>query len=206
MKLNKYHQVIENTPQEAKDKVVKSLNDVDKRYQAFSSELVSKARDYALLSHNSTNHQYDGLPYEVHLQMVYGYACKYIMLVSDADYARDILAAAWAHDVIEDCRQTYSDVKLVIGERAADIVYALTNEKGKTRKDRANEKYYEGIRCTPFATYIKLCDRLANVKYSKETGSRMFEMYRKENLYFTGALWDKSYEKMFDALNNYLKD
>ena len=99
---------------------------------AFSSELVSKAREYATLQHFKTNHKYDGQPYDVHLQMVYDFACKYVHLLPDNKTISEVLAACWVHDVIEDCRQTYNDVKNVLGERVADIAYALTNEKGKT--------------------------------------------------------------------------
>ena len=67
---------------------------------------------------------------------------------------------------------------------AAEIVYALTNEKGRTRAERANERYYEGIRQTPYAPFVKLCDRLANVTYacSVDAGGdiRMKEVYKNE--------------------------
>ena len=60
--------------------------------------------------------------------------------------------------------------------------------KGKNRKERANDKYYEGIRNTDGAIFVKLCDRIANVQYSKMTKSRMFEMYKKENMEFLKGL------------------
>jgi len=59
------------------------------------------------------------------------------------------MTACWGHDLIEDCRVSYNDVKDALGQEAADIIYAVTNEKGKNRKERANDKYYEGIRNTP---------------------------------------------------------
>ena len=62
---------------------------------AFSSELISKARAYATLKHFETNHKYDGQPYDVHLMMVYEFACKYIHLLPDNKTVNDILAAAW---------------------------------------------------------------------------------------------------------------
>jgi len=167
---------------------------------AFSSELISKAREYATLQHFKTNHKYDGQPYDVHLQMVYDFACKYVHLLPDNKTISEVLAACWVHDVIEDCRQTYNDVKNVLGERVADIAYALTNEKGKTRKERANDKYYEGIRNTPFAAYVKICDRLANATYSKQSNSKMIEAYRKENEDFKKQLWSPAYQEMFDDL------
>ena len=168
--------------------------------EAFSSELVSNAKEYAILKHFETNHKYDGNPYDVHLQMVYDFACKYIHLLPNNRVISEVLAACWVHDVIEDCRETYNDVKNVLGERIADIAYALTNEKGKTRKERANDKYYEGIRNTPFADYIKICDRMANVKYSKDKSSRMIEVYRKENEEFKKQLWSLPVQEMFDEL------
>jgi (p)ppGpp synthase/HD superfamily hydrolase len=115
--------------------------------------------------------------------------------------------ATWGHDLIEDCRVSYNDVKEQLGQEAADIIYAVTNEKGKNRKERANDKYYEGIRNTPGAVFVKLCDRIANVQYSKMTKSRMFEMYKKENDEFIVKLgYDDTnthpYFEMFSYLVN----
>ena len=69
-----------------------------------------------------------------------------------------------------------------------EIVYALTNDKGRTRAERAGEKYYKGIRETPYAPFVKLCDRLANVTYSCEAdghrGTRMKDVYIGEMHHF----------------------
>jgi len=121
------------------------------------------------------------------------------------------LRAAWGHDLIEDTRVSYNDVKEHLGQEAADIIYAVTNEKGKNRKERANEKYYEGIRNTPGAVFVKLCDRIANVQYSKMTGSRMFEMYKKENDSFIVMMGmddndTHPYDEMFDYLIGLFED
>ena len=117
------------------------------------------------------------------------------------------LRATWGHDLIEDCRVSYNDVKNHLGQEAADIIYAVTNEKGKNRSERANNKYYEGIRNTPGAVFVKLCDRIANVQYSKMTKSRMFEMYEKELDSFISRMgYDDSnthpYYEMFSYLIN----
>jgi (p)ppGpp synthase/HD superfamily hydrolase len=118
------------------------------------------------------------------------------------------LRSAWGHDLIEDCRVSYNDVKNQLGQEAADIIYAVSNEKGKTRAERANDKYYEGIRNTPGAVFVKLCDRIANVQYSKMTKSRMFEMYKKENTNFLTKLGggDIEYYEMVVALTNLLNE
>jgi (p)ppGpp synthase/HD superfamily hydrolase len=144
--------------------------------------------------HVKTNHWYDQyLPYEFHLRMVAQAAKDFINLIPDSNdgensFRDEVTMAAYGHDLIEDTRVSYNDVKEVVGYKAADIIYAVSNEKGKNRKERANDKYYEGIRNTPGAVFVKLCDRIANVQYSKMTKSRMFEMYKKENTEFTKAL------------------
>lgn len=140
---------------------------------------MTQIRRFAIEAHHQTNHLYNGAPYSLHLAMVVEYAYKYKHLVSDAVFD-EVIAACWLHDTIEDCRLTYNDVKAVAGKNTADIVYALTNEKGRNRKERAGSHYYDGIRNTPFATFVKMCDRLANVQYSYENDSRMFLMYRDE--------------------------
>ena len=86
-----------------------------------------------------------------------------------------IVAGALFHDSIEDARLTYNDVKselkscglfenqVFIG---SEIAYSLTNENGRTRAERANEKYYNGIRSTKYAPMVKYADRIANLRYS----------------------------------------
>ena len=170
--------------------------------------------NWVLEQHKSTNHMYDTyLPYEFHLRMVVNVAKQFGRLVVDICNdgtgltGEDILLGAWGHDTIEDTRVSYNDVVKQLGPKAADIIYAVTNEKGRNRKERANDKYYEGIRNTPGAVFVKLCDRIANVQYSKMTGSRMFEMYKKENDEFIVKLgYDDTnthpYFEMFSYLVN----
>jgi (p)ppGpp synthase/HD superfamily hydrolase len=118
--------------------------------------------------------------------MVNQVAEKFINLIPDWNDGNEVFRdsiklAAYGHDLIEDTRVSYNDVKEQLGQEAADIIYAVTNEKGKNRKERANSRYYDGIRNTKGAVFVKLCDRIANVQYSKMTKSRMFEIYNKEN-------------------------
>ena len=73
---------------------------------------------------------------------------------------------------------------------AAEIVYALTNDKGRTRAERAGERYYAGIRQTPFAPYLKMCDRLANLRHSTlfYPRQRMAEVYAQEMPHFLESI------------------
>lgn len=194
---------------------------------------LSATADWAIEQHRSVNHFYsEYLPYEFHLRMVDQTASQFEHLL---DYERDYLTeklrsdskdkehafisfgeacrrACWCHDVLEDVHhKSYNDLVKNIGQTASDIVYAVTNDKGKNRRERAGDKYYEGIRNTPGAVFVKLCDRIANVQYSKMTKSRMFEMYKKENDNFIVKLgYDDTntheYFEMFSYLVNLFKD
>ena len=177
-----------------------------KRYK-----MVYKIIKWCIEQHSKTNHLYDGyIPYEFHLRMVASVGEQFKHLLdNNVDYytgkreysggsettvtlQEACLIAVWGHDLIEDARCTYNDVKRVLGGAATDIVYAVTNEKGKNRKERANDEYYEGIRNTNGAVFVKLCDRIANVKYGKLMGSNQFETYKKENEDFMKQLgWGK---------------
>jgi len=130
---------------------------------------------------------------------------KFRHLIGEYD-VQNILAAIWCHDLIEDARQTYNDVKTNTNEFVAEIVYAVTNEKGKNRKERQNKKYYNGIRETPGATFVKLCDRISNIENSVNTKSRMLEVYRKESNEFNEKLYNEAYSEMFAYMDELLKE
>lgn len=157
---------------------------------------------WCISQHQKTNHFYDNyLPYEFHLRMVVQ-ACKKFIHIPERQWS-ELEIACWGHDLIEDTRVSYNDCKEILGEYVANIIYAVTNEKGKTRKERANGNYYAGIVNTEGALFVKLCDRIANVQYSKMTGSKMFEMYKKENPEFIYYL--SPMPKMYNEMVEYLQ-
>lgn len=177
--------------------------DTIRKVRGEMSDYLKKAIAYAQKCHVDTNHLYDRSPYFYHLQSVATIAERFIKYVPP-DLRDIVLAAAWCHDTIEDTRQTYNDVKTAIGEQAADIVYALTNEKGKNRKQRANEKYYSEMRVIPVAVFVKLCDRLSNIIHSSTSQSSMLIAYRKEHQFFYEMLFDGTYLELWEEMDKYL--
>jgi (p)ppGpp synthase/HD superfamily hydrolase len=174
-----------------------------------------KFDEWAISKHSEVNHMYDNyLPYQFHLRMVARVAEDFIYLIPDSNdgetsFRDNVIMASYGHDLLEDVHSiSYNDILKISNIHIANIIYACTNEKGKNRKERANDKYYEGIRNTPGAVFVKLCDRIANVQYSKMTKSRMFEMYKKENENFVTQLgWYENYNAhsllpMFKYLEN----
>ena len=163
-------------------------------YMQKYADQIEAIRQSAHKLHQSVNQTYgDQLPYGFHLDMVvqgirdFGH----LVCVREADVL-PLFFGGYYHDSIEDARLTYNDVMKVargyLTEEqaflATEIAYALTNDKGRTRAERAGEKYYKGIRLTPYAPFVKLCDRLANISYScsgvDSNNLRMKEVYKAE--------------------------
>lgn len=164
------------------------------------SAMLDKVIKYATEKHKSVNHKYDGFDYDYHLRMVYEVALKFIHLIEEDD-RENVLSACWVHDIIEDARETYNDVKKETNLEIAELAYALTNEKGRTRQERANDNYYKGIRETKNASFVKFCDRIANAQHSKNNGSRMLEKYKKENDNFVTKIQTPNCEELVKHLN-----
>ena len=118
-------------------------------------------QQWCIDQHRQTNHMYDTyLPYEFHLRMVNQVAMDYKHLLDNTkDYYTGepyrgprqeqvtlqdaCLTATWGHDLIEDTRVSYNDVKDHLGQEAADIVFIP-------------EKIYQLIPCKNFdgLTYV----------------------------------------------------
>ncbi len=186
---------------------------------------------WAINQHKETNHYYDRyIPYEFHLRMVVlvgqqfsdlvktvifpQYCDKYPMVLNyDRGYngkeealpnlMREIEMALFGHDLIEDCRVSYGDIQSESNVYVAELIRAMTNDpRGRNRDERNNQEYYDGLKAIPGGVFCKLCDRIANVKYSILTQSRMTEKYRKENVRFREQLYIEELKPMFDYLDN----
>ena len=166
------------------------------------SEAIEQIRQAAHELHRAVNQTYgQGLPYAVHLDMVASQVMSqgHEVCASEHDLL-PMVFGAYFHDSIEDARQTYNDVTRLARQwmddeqahMAAEIVYALTNDKGRTRAERAGERYYQGIRQTPYAPLVKLADRVANMTYSATHDNadnvHMREVYRRELPHFLEAI------------------
>ena len=172
--------------------------DLMKAQEATLTAIACAARDL----HDSVNQKYNTtLPYGYHLDMVARYAADYGHdVLADAADLLPLLFGAYFHDSIEDARLSYNDVTRRAAAfmndaqayMAAEIVYALTNDKGRTRSERAGERYYAGIRATPYAPFVKLCDRAANTSFSARAAdggnSRMCRVYASEWPHFLAAI------------------
>jgi (p)ppGpp synthase/HD superfamily hydrolase len=126
------------------------------------------------------NQKYDIYPYIYHIKQVVGIA-------EELGFDKSILVASALHDTLEDTDMSFNDIKRAFGEEVAEIVFAVTDELGRNRKERKS-KTYPKIKANWKATVVKICDRIANMSHSKDYNTKMFEMYKKEHQDFCDAI------------------
>lgn len=164
--------------------------------------------------HENVNQTYDKtLPYAFHLRMAASYVTRFgHLILKTEDHLDTLYAAIYFHDALEDARLSYNDLKKIFErlntlgcniqtEIAVEAVYALTNDKGRTRSERAGENYYQGIRATPYAPFLKMCDRLANIRYATlfAEENRMATIYREEMKHFLTSIGNVPQEMKKEA-------
>ena len=162
------------------------------------------AKEYFYNLHDvECNQKYDGkLPYSFHLEMVAKQAEKFEKYIpSDFPYYNYVWVGIYGHDSIENGRLTYNDIKEKFGQEAAEIIYLCTQDKGRNRAERKSDVWYHNIKQNDLAVFVKLCDIIANVKYSLLTNSSMFKKYKAEyNQKVKPMLYTEQYKDMLDYL------
>lgn len=145
------------------------------------------------------------LNYSFHLEMVVKQAQKFNLLIQNDDDFTNIVWGCWGHDAIEDARQTYNDVKDVVGYDVAEIIYLCTESKGRTRSERHSDEFYAELSTNRLAIFVKLCDIIANVKFGLLTNSTMYLKYQNEYSKTKSFLYRDEFKDMFDYLEELLK-
>ena len=142
----------------------------------------TKIREYAEKCHNDANCKYNGGSYMFHVdKVVYAVEAYQDIFI----YAKDkeiTKAAAYCHDLQEDARQTFNDMKNIIGIEAARVVLRVTDVPAENRLMKhllTMGKTVEDYR----AIILKMCDIWANATYSKTSGGTMYIKYVDEYQY-----------------------
>jgi hypothetical protein len=162
--------------------------------------------------HHMANKLYAGQPYSFHLEMVYDFYKKYERYLT-TEQRIIVENALWFHDVEEDCGMSYHEISKIIGEESADIVFNVTNEQGKSRKEKILKTLYKTSTAYE-SIFLKLCDRLANMTFSfteklKNEQSDMYDTYVNEYYVLRYTLnrngWFKDMWVELDSLAGYYK-
>jgi len=145
-------------------------------------------KEFALKAHSGM--KYGSVPYSDHLYDVV-YLIDIYNINGSSTYISSVLqAAGWLHDVLEDTDATYEELQNLFGSNIANLVEAVSDEKGKNRKERKAKTLPKTRKYGTHAIFIKLCDRLANIENASNTKNNdLFEMYKKEHEEFKKYLY-----------------
>jgi (p)ppGpp synthase/HD superfamily hydrolase len=143
-------------------------------------DLIKQARDFAIKAHGTQ--MYGEFPYSKHLDDVH------TILLAYGYNDTKLLVSGFLHDAMEDTGISFNDIKKQFGSEVADIVFCLTDERGRNRQEK-HEKTYPKLRSNPCSIIVKLADRIANTRHSLDTKSRMYEMYFLEYSQFRWMLY-----------------
>jgi len=151
---------------------------------------------FAIKAHD--RQMYGEFPYSTHLSDVYGVLLEFEIL------DKEILFASWLHDTLEDTHHSYNDVKVLAGENVAEIVYAVTDELGRNRKER-HEKTWPKIKANEKAMILKQAYMVANIRMGIREKSSLRKMYRKEYPAFREFFYPLGNEKLWNELDILLR-
>jgi (p)ppGpp synthase/HD superfamily hydrolase len=110
----------------------------------------NKERAILVATAAHSDQKYGIYPYVYHL-------LKVAEIAEELGFEESIIVACILHDVLEDTSLSYHDIRTPFDEEVSDIVYAVTDELGKNRKER-HEKTYLKIRDNWKAEAVKACD------------------------------------------------
>ncbi len=155
------------------------------------------ARAYAFASLKHKEQKYGKKPYIIHLLDVFSVARRFV----DWDQLYpEFINACILHDVVEDTDCSYDELMSLFGYKTAELVWAVTNEPGQNRKERAIKTYPKIIN-TEHALRLKLCDRIANLENTVSHDRRgrrpqkIFLMYERERFDFESTLRSKCFSE-----------
>lgn len=163
--------------------------------------MTNKERALLVAEKAHANQSYGIYPYMYHIKQV-------VKIAEELGYDESIVVACCLHDTLEDSDLSFNDIKKSFGEEVAEIVYCVTDELGRNRKERKS-KTYPKIQANWKATVVKICDRIANITQSKNHNRELFKMYQKENDIFRRELMCKDHphnetNKAWEKLNTLL--
>jgi (p)ppGpp synthase/HD superfamily hydrolase len=120
-----------------------------------------EAAQFAFNAHNGQNRKYHAAPYIVHPARIAS-----TLMMKGASPA--LIAAAWLHDVEEDCGVSHATIVEKFGSTVAFYVWAMTNPSKGLRGSRVEKKAIDRDHWAAItdanAQWLKAEDRLDNLR------------------------------------------
>ena len=122
------------------------------------NDLISRAERFARVCHEGQFRKGKAKePYVNHLEEV-------AKLTERWGGGENAIAAAWLHDTVEDCPPiSFADLALLFGDKIADIVAELTDDKSLPKAERKRKQLENSSFKSVDASLVKLADKTSNV-------------------------------------------
>jgi (p)ppGpp synthase/HD superfamily hydrolase len=146
--------------------------------EAWSDKLVTAAEAFAEQAHAGQYRKDHVTPYIVHPERVAD-TVRYVQGVTPS-----MVAAAWLHDVVEDCDVTLETIEAAFGPMVAEYVGWVTNPSKGSKENRRVRKRMdrEHLAKAPWkAKVIKLADRIDNLRDIVTEAPGFTKLYRMES-------------------------
>jgi guanosine-3',5'-bis(diphosphate) 3'-pyrophosphohydrolase len=146
--------------------------------------LEEMAEEFARAAHAGQVRKYTGEPYVEHPRAV-------AALVRSVPHDEAMLAAAWLHDVVEDCHVPLSTLESRFGRDVAELVGWLTDVSKPTDGNRAARKEIDRqhtAKAPPRAMTIKLADLIDNSRSILTRDPKFAVVYLAEKRALLGVL------------------
>jgi len=170
----------------------------------YEIKVIQECSGYAAVAHLGQTRKDATTPYIVHPARVAGFTYDYL---KNGEYDYIYVAAAWLHDVMEDCSEIikgeYSDIinnhqgvtrsisrflinsKIITvadGIKIYDIVDALTMSQNKSipKKERKRIYFEEMLKKEVEISVVKYCDRIDNLTTVHRFSQSGFKWYLEE--------------------------
>ncbi len=164
------------------------------------------SRRLAFLAHN--NQKYGNKPYSFHLEEVSSLVKKYVRryFSNGKDHNKktiDIISASFLHDSLEDTNLKFSDILCFTNNEIANYVELLTNSEGKNKRE-ITINTLKKMKKSKEAVFIKLCDRICNMRNSKKNLPSLFKKYKEDLKVYNKELheYKKDFPELFEIINN----
>ena len=151
------------------------------------TNLEKKALDFATKAHDGQFRK-DGItPYITHPMRVRDRASAH------PKFTKEMGAAAFLHDVVEDCNVTVKEIRGQFGDSVAELVDHMTNKSKQTKLSREKRKKLDRERLAKApqeAKILKLYDRIDNLSDAAAFEGAFRKLYANESLELVKVLRD----------------
>lgn len=173
------------------------------------TDLVNRARGFAYEMHRQQLRRYTNEPYFVHLEEVAG-------IVERAGMSEAAIAAAWLHDVVEDCGVDSLFIFVNFGEAVGVMVAGLTDNPPTPGLNREHRKAKDRERLSNSGAEtqgIKCADLISNTSSIVKHDPDFAKVYLKEKRAILevltrapAALLERAWESLRSAENELLQN